>query len=142
MNGNEAERKQRLEAIFDGVIQLPAAEQQAHYLDQACGADTQLRAEIEALVSAYAKSSRFLATSLPSTSAVEAEASLIEAVELAGLVAQIGRYKLRQKLGEGGCGMVFMAEQEEPVRRRVALKVIKPGMDTRHVIARFAAERQ
>src|SRR5262249_29145038 len=57
-------------------------------------------------------------------------------------VDRIGRYKLLQRIGEGGCGVVFMAEQEEPVRRRVALKVIKPGMDTESVIARFEAERQ
>ena len=56
--------------------------------------------------------------------------------------ARIGRYKLLQKIGEGGCGVVYMAEQEEPVRRRVALKVIKLGMDTKAVIARFEAERQ
>src|SRR5436190_1530627 len=55
---------------------------------------------------------------------------------------RIGRYKLLQKIGEGGCGVVYMAEQEEPVRRRVALKIIKLGMDTRQVIARFEAERQ
>src|ERR1041384_2186708 len=54
----------------------------------------------------------------------------------------IGRYKLLQRLGEGGCGIVYMAEQQEPVKRRVALKVIKLGMDTRQVIARFEAERQ
>ncbi|MHC4518391.1 MAG: protein kinase domain-containing protein, partial [Planctomycetota bacterium] len=56
--------------------------------------------------------------------------------------AQIGPYKLVSVLGEGGCGMVYLAEQQEPVKRRVALKVIKPGMDTKHVIARFEAERQ
>src|SRR5690348_6371003 len=55
---------------------------------------------------------------------------------------RIGRYKLLEKIGEGGCGVVYMAEQQEPVRRRVALKVIKLGMDTRNVIARFEAERQ
>src|SRR5439155_16169049 len=55
---------------------------------------------------------------------------------------KIGRYKLLQQIGEGGCGVVYMAEQEEPVRRRVALKVIKLGMDTKQVIARFEAERQ
>jgi serine/threonine protein kinase len=54
----------------------------------------------------------------------------------------IGHYKLLQKIGEGGCGTVYMAEQEEPVRRRVALKIIKLGMDTRQVVARFEAERQ
>src|SRR5262249_37187210 len=57
-------------------------------------------------------------------------------------VKRIGRYKLLQQIGEGGCGVVFMAQQEEPVRRRVALKIIKPGMDTKSVIARFEAERQ
>ena len=65
------------------------------------------------------------------------ESSLTE-----GLGTRIGRYKLLQKIGEGGCGMVYMAEQEEPVRRRVALKIIKLGMDTKSVIARFEAERQ
>src|SRR6186997_2125045 len=55
---------------------------------------------------------------------------------------RIGRYKLLQQIGEGGCGVVFMAEQEEPIRRKVALKIIKPGMDTKSVIARFEAERQ
>ena len=55
---------------------------------------------------------------------------------------KIGRYKLLQQIGEGGCGVVYMAEQEEPVRRRVALKVIKLGMDTKQVVARFEAERQ
>jgi serine/threonine protein kinase len=54
----------------------------------------------------------------------------------------IGRYKLRERIGEGGCGVVYVAEQEEPVRRRVALKVIKLGMDSRQVVARFEAERQ
>src|SRR5712691_2668407 len=67
-------------------------------------------------------------------------------VTLAGAVEQagdrIGRYKLLQRIGEGGCGVVYMAEQHEPVRRRVALKVIKLGMDTRQVVARFEAERQ
>ena len=58
------------------------------------------------------------------------------------LGARIGRYKLLEQIGEGGFGVVWMAEQEEPVRRRVALKIIKPGMDTREVVARFEAERQ
>src|ERR1044071_437039 len=61
-------------------------------------------------------------------------------IEAAG--CRVGRYRLLQKIGEGGCGVVFMADQEEPIRRRVALKVIKAGMDTREVIARFEAERQ
>src|SRR5690349_22023872 len=67
---------------------------------------------------------------------------VLTAPELENLGERIGRYKLLQRIGEGGCGAVYMAEQEEPVRRRVALKVIKLGMDTRSVIARFEAERQ
>ena len=65
-----------------------------------------------------------------------------QAVVDEGLGTRIGHYKLLQKIGEGGCGVVYMAEQEEPVRRRVALKIIKLGMDTKNVIARFEAERQ
>src|SRR5262249_41947515 len=68
------------------------------------------------------------------------EVAIIRHTEGPGSV--IGRYKLLQKIGEGGCGVVYMAEQEEPVRRRVALKLIKVGMDTKQVIARFDAERQ
>jgi WD40 repeat protein/serine/threonine protein kinase/tetratricopeptide (TPR) repeat protein len=79
--------------------------------------------------------------------AKEGAADPAETVLVSGIVeekpgSRIGRYKLLQKIGEGGCGVVYMAEQEEPVRRRVALKVIKPGMDTKQVLARFEAERQ
>src|SRR5437667_12902446 len=67
---------------------------------------------------------------------------MFEAMAEENTVDRIGHYKLLQQIGEGGCGVVFMAEQEEPVQRRVALKIIKPGMDTKSVIARFEAERQ
>src|SRR5687767_12714070 len=76
----------------------------------------------------------------PSPTVIFADASPSPSIEKAG--DRIGRYKLLQQIGEGGCGVVYMAEQEEPVRRRVALKVIKIGMDTKQVIARFEAERQ
>ena len=79
--------------------------------------------------------------------APEGDPSASAKTELAGSVTEqagdkIGHYKLLQKIGEGGCGVVYMAEQEEPVRRRVALKVVKLGMDTKQVVARFAVERQ
>src|SRR5947199_6798529 len=121
--------------ILNAALELPTA-QRAAYLDQACAGDAALRQEVEALLEANDQAESFLQVppvgldfnrSLPFT-------------EKAG--DQIGRYKLLQQIGEGGCGVVYMAEQEEPVRRRVALKVIKLGMDTKQVIARFEAERQ
>src|SRR5690349_4611884 len=80
---------------------------------------------------------------LAAAAATESGPTLQDPAPLEQLVTErIGRYKILQKLGEGGCGVVYMAEQEEPVKRRVALKVIKLGMDTRQVVARFEAERQ
>jgi len=111
------------------------------YLDAACGADAKLRQRVEALLRAAENAGDFLETP-PTGLGNVAEATL----ELGNLSEQpgdkIGRYKLLQQIGEGGCGVVYMAEQEEPVRRRVALKVIKLGMNTKSVIARFEAERQ
>ena len=123
----------REEYIFDCALAL-APEQRAGYLDRICANDATLRQRVEALLRAHEKSEGFLETP-PSTIAIEPTP-----MEEAGDV--IGRYKIREKLGEGGCGVVYVAEQTDPVRRRVALKVIKPGMDSRTVIARFDAERQ
>ena len=117
--------------IFGEAINLPEP-QRAAYLEQACDGDAALRARILALLAGHGRSWNYLET-LAQRTAVLPE-------EKPGDV--IGRYKLLQKIGEGGCGAVYMAEQAEPVRRRVALKVIKLGMDTREVIARFEAERQ
>jgi serine/threonine protein kinase len=122
----------RQESLFADALVLPPA-QRGTFLAQACGDDLDLLAHLVALVAAH-----------------EGPESLIppgvfpRAIEIPEEKPGdwIGRYKLLQKIGEGGCGMVWMAEQEEPVRRRVALKVIKLGMDTRSVIARFEAERQ
>jgi serine/threonine protein kinase len=118
-------------AVFVEAIQLPAEERPA-YLEQACGADEPLRQRIERLLKAHDQAGDFLEQSAP-----EAE---VPVGEKPG--DRIGRYKLVQQIGEGGCGIVYLAEQEEPVRRRVALKIIKPGMDTKSVMARFEAERQ
>jgi eukaryotic-like serine/threonine-protein kinase len=121
--------------LFAEAIQLSAGERCA-YLASACGADKELRQRVEQLLEAHDQAGDFLEQPPP-----EAE-SLAEAPVGEKPGDRIGRYKLLQQIGEGGCGIVYMAEQEEPVRRRVALKIIKPGMDTKSVMARFEAERQ
>jgi serine/threonine protein kinase/tetratricopeptide (TPR) repeat protein len=126
------------ESLFDALLALPP-EQRAAYLDRACADNTALRARLENLLRAHEQSGGFLEK--PVTPAGSRTFSTnIPAMEKPG--DRIGRYKLLQQIGEGGCGVVYMAEQEEPVRRKVALKVIKLGMDTKSVIARFEAERQ
>ncbi len=133
-----SESPDREEAIFDAASQLPP-EKRAEYLGQACGDDAGLRQRIEALLHSHEQAGGFLEP--PAASAARPTIVLsLPVTEKAG--DKIGRYKLLQQIGEGGCGVVYMAEQEEPVRRRVALKVIKLGMDTKSVIARFEAERQ
>jgi len=122
--------------VFTEAVQLPIEERVA-FLDRACAEDEDLRHKIEAWLKSNDQAGAFL-EELP---AVVGEGRTKAAVgEKSG--DRIDRYKLLQQIGEGGCGVVFMAEQEEPVRRRVALKIIKPGMDTKSVIARFEAERQ
>src|SRR5208282_633263 len=136
-------------AIFAAALELPA-DQCAAYLDQACAGDATLRQRVEALLRVHDEAGNFfdkLSSAARPASAEGAMAGPSGTIQLFGVPAEktgdrIGRYKLLQQIGEGGCGVVYMAEQEEPVRRRVALKVIKLGMDTASVIARFEAERQ
>src|SRR5205085_3525344 len=111
--------------------------ERAVFLERICGADGELRQRVDALLKTHARLGDFLEQSLAEPTKPRRS---VPTPELSG--DRIGRFKLLQQIGEGGCGMVFMAEQEEPVRRRVAVKVIKLGMDTRQVIARFEAERQ
>jgi serine/threonine protein kinase/tetratricopeptide (TPR) repeat protein len=122
--------------IFTAAIELPV-EQRAIFIAEQCGDDAALRASVEALVASHESSSDFFSapTMDPSTATVAQAPTSIHP-------QRIGPYKILQTLGEGGFGTVYMAEQEQPVRRTVALKVIKLGMDTRQVIARFEAERQ
>jgi serine/threonine protein kinase len=132
---NQPERE---EAVFAAAMQLPA-EQRADFLDKTCAGDAGLRRRVQGLLNAFDQAGGFL-----KKPAVPAPAQTI-AVSLSPTEKpgdKIGRYKLLEQIGEGGCGVVYVAEQEEPVRRRVALKVIKLGMDTKQVIARFEAERQ
>src|SRR6267154_5721388 len=111
--------------LFTEAVQLPI-EQRGAFLDKACAGDEDLRRKIEALLKCNDRVGDFLEE--PPSTIVEEGRATAGAGEKPG--DRVGRYKLLQQIGEGGCGVVFMAEQEEPVRRRVALKIIKPGMDT------------
>jgi eukaryotic-like serine/threonine-protein kinase len=123
--------------IFLSALEVVAPTERQAFIERACGGDGELLAQVESLVAASQKAGSFL----ESPPAAVAFATLDEPPsERPG--TQIGPYKLLQQIGEGGMGVVYMAEQTEPVKRRVALKIIKPGMDTRQVIARFEAERQ
>ena len=138
-------------AVFSQVRWLPAAQRAAH-LDRECAGDIALRKRIEELLQAIDEAGAFLREPAPGAqrpsprgthqagSDSDPLSGSSPAVEKVG--DHIGRYKLLQQIGEGGCGVVYMAEQQQPIRRQVALKVIKLGMDTRSVIARFEAERQ
>jgi len=144
---------QREEDIFDQARQIKDPAQRAVYLDRACAGDRALRARLEGLLAVQPDAEAFFAGTisalklpaelsvvLPKAGATEEAADALAGEEPLG--TRIGRYKLIQKIGEGGGGTVYGAEQEEPVRRRVALKIIKLGMETKSVIARFEAERQ
>jgi serine/threonine protein kinase/tetratricopeptide (TPR) repeat protein len=120
--------------IFLDVVGLQADER-IRLLSERCAGDSALRVEVESLIRAHDQAAGFLAGATVGPATLDSDASNITA-------RQIGPYKLLQVIGEGGFGTVYMAEQEHPVRRRVALKVIKLGMDTRQVVARFEAERQ
>jgi len=126
----------KLRDFFSKALQCQTAEEQAAYLEQACPGDAELRARLEELLQAHREAGSFLQEPSPRPVATVAEPIR----ERPGTV--IGPYKLLQQIGEGGMGVVWMAEQTQPVQRKVALKVIKPGMDSRQVIARFEAERQ
>jgi serine/threonine protein kinase/Flp pilus assembly protein TadD len=127
----------RLRELFSKAAECQTAKEQAAYLDQVCQGDEALRAQLDELLQAHREAGSFL----HEPSAVRAETiDLPEPAERPGTV--IGPYKLLQQIGEGGMGTVFMAEQSQPIQRKVALKIIKAGMDSRQVIARFEAERQ
>ena len=136
----------KAEQIVSDVLELPPA-QRTPAVDRACGRDAALRARVDTLLRASAAAGDFMADP---TVAPGADATLDPSAVAAPSTARVGErpgdligpYKLLEQIGEGGFGVVFMAEQQRPVRRRVAIKVIKLGMDTREVVARFEAERQ
>ena len=126
--------------LFEAAVNTPAADRDA-FLRSACGDDERLRQRLLALLAAHENPDSFLQQPVERVlESVELEDTLIVSED--GERTSIGPYRLLQEIGEGGMGVVYMAEQTEPVSRRVALKVIKPGMDSREVIARFEAERQ
>src|SRR5207245_2184384 len=115
---------------------IDAPAQRQAYIDAACAGDEALRREVNDLLRHCEQKGSFLESPVPALAAITPD--LLS--EGPGTV--IGPYKLLEQIGEGGFGVVYMAEQQEPVRRKVALKVVKPGMDTKQVVARFDAERQ
>jgi serine/threonine protein kinase/Flp pilus assembly protein TadD len=129
-------RSSSVETIFFAALGKEDAEERAAYLEAACTGDGDLRRVVERMLDAHPKASDFLES--PAQALAVAESA--PAADLPGSV--VGPYKLLQQIGEGGMGTVFLAEQTHPVQRQVALKVIKPGHDSRQVVARFEAERQ
>jgi serine/threonine protein kinase len=130
------EQSNQAKAIFLTAIDEYTPEHWPGFLDQACAGDVLLRAQVEKLLRAQAALGSFHEASRPALLAT------IDYPVMEGPGTVIGPYKLLEQIGEGGFGVVFMAEQQQPVRRKVALKVLKPGMDTKEVIARFESERQ
>jgi WD40 repeat protein/serine/threonine protein kinase len=131
-----AELRCQEEAIFYAALEIDADDQRAAYLDEACGDQSELRRRVEALLRRYAETAGPLDRPVGGPGATAAEFPL----EQPGV--SIGPYKLLEPIGEGGMGTVWMAQQTEPVKRLVAIKLIKAGMDSKQVIARFEAERQ
>jgi hypothetical protein len=142
-------------SIFMAALEQETPAQRSAYLDEACGGDLALRQRLEALLASHEQAGSFLAEPVPqrladkratperpeeTTGGAPAEVRAGPTAEGAG--SRVGPYKLLQEIGEGGMGTVYLAEQSQPVQRKVALKIIKPGMDTRQVVARFEAERQ
>ena len=130
------DQQKKAKAVFDRALELESLGERDSFLSRECANDAELRAQVEGLLMAYEQAGSFL-ESPPAGVRATVDQPI---TEKPGTV--IGPYKLLQQIGEGGMGVVYMAEQAEPVERRVALKIIKPGMDTRQVIARFEAEGQ
>jgi eukaryotic-like serine/threonine-protein kinase len=127
-----------VDQIFNSAAEIEDPVERAAFLSSACAGNPQLREEVEDLLERERMAGSFLEHPLEP----EAVATLDMPPVSEKPGTQVGRYKLLQQIGEGGFGVVYMAEQHKPVRRKVALKIIKPGMDTREIIARFEAERQ
>src|SRR5262249_47297661 len=123
--------------VFIAALQKETPTQRQAYLEEACRGDEALRRGVEALLEVHERAGRFLEPPAAGPGVTVDEPAV---AERPGTV--IGPYKLLEQIGEGGFGVVFLAEQFQPMRRKVALKVLKPGMDTRQVVARFEAERQ
>jgi eukaryotic-like serine/threonine-protein kinase len=124
-------------SIFGRALEIESPDHRSAFLNEACAADPRLRAEVEDLLRAVAGAGDFMNRPVRPDPVTISHAPIPE-----GPGTRIGPYRLLQQIGEGGMGVVYMAEQEQPVRRKVALKIIKPGLDSAQVVARFEAERQ
>jgi serine/threonine protein kinase/Flp pilus assembly protein TadD len=131
-------------SIFFAALDIDDPAERGAYLDRACGADGPMRRRVDRLLKAHTAAGQFLQplAALAGDTDLLAPDTAGPPPPLEGLGSRIGPYTLLHRLGEGGMGAVYLAEQERPVRRQVALKVIKPGMDSEQVVARFEAERQ
>src|SRR5665213_1755825 len=125
-----------LENILADAVEIVSPAERQAFVERACAGDAVLRARAERLIEVHFCAGSFLGrpAAFLETAALPAQGEI--------LGAQIGPYKLLEQIGEGGMGVVFVAEQLQPIRRTVALKLIKPGMDSKQVVARFSAERQ
>jgi serine/threonine protein kinase len=132
-----ADEPKDIEAIYNAALNKSSRAERSAYLDAACGDDNVLRDRVEALLKANEQAGSFLEIPDP-----EPNVTIDGPAQIEGPGTKIGRYELLSLIGEGGMGLVYLAEQKEPVKRRLALKIIKPGMDSAQVIARFEAERQ
>jgi serine/threonine protein kinase len=130
---------ERVKEIFSQALAKQPPAEREQYLAEACAGNLALRQEVESLLAAHEQAGGFLQ---PPVAGGAARPTILITPPAETTGVRIGRYKLLERIGEGGMGAVWMAEQEEPVRRKVALKVVKLGMDTKQVIARFEAERQ
>ena len=145
-----SDRQKIEDAIFLSALDLPEPAARHEFLDRACAGDAVLRAAVEAMLADHDGAEKFFAKGEATFQRVAVDLAGVAAVESSRqpqladdhIGKRVGPYKILQRLGEGGCGVVYMAEQQSPIHRRVALKIIKLGMDTKSVIARFDAERQ
>ncbi len=135
---------QKIDDLVRSARALEDPVARARYLDDACGADEELRARVEASLQAEEPTVEHASApgGLSSDATLPAAAPGVRTPLLEGPGTQLGPYRLLERIGEGGFGTVFLAEQEEPIVRRVAVKLLKPGMDTEKVVARFELERQ
>jgi serine/threonine protein kinase/tetratricopeptide (TPR) repeat protein len=128
-----------VESILAAAVEIASEAERRRYVEQACGSDADLTRRVQELVDDHFQAGSFLERPAREVSGSRADSDP-PVTECAGTV--VGSYKLLEQIGEGGFGVVFMAEQQQPIRRKVALKVLKPGMDTKQVVVRFEAERQ
>ena len=128
--------------LFDAALQISDEPRRRAFLDQTCAGHPEMRGRLEELLEAHRQSDAYFSGVTEACAAAAEPFPHEPLTNDAETIDRIGGYRLLERIGEGGCGVVYLAEQDEPVRRKVALKVIRPGMDTERVIARFEVERQ